>query len=125
MITAAGSEPGPGGVGPGASICTGCADGGGGGQGEHPMGLGNSGPDTRSGLAVSLAEQPVRLGGKFLSPTVMLCSCHRCSTCLVVLTLGVIPRAPVELRYGGMPAATTGPGTGSADRSASPTGPRT
>src|SRR5277367_6204186 len=34
MITAAGSEPGPGGVGPGAVIRAGCADGGGGGQGK-------------------------------------------------------------------------------------------
>ncbi len=74
MITVAGSEPGPGGVGPGASICTGCADGGGGGQGKHRMGLGHGGPGTRNGLAVALAEQPVRLSGKFLSPAVMLWS---------------------------------------------------
>jgi hypothetical protein len=59
MITAAGSEPGPGGVGPGAAIRAGCADRGSGGQGKHRMGLGNRSPDTRSGLAVSLAEQPV------------------------------------------------------------------
>ena len=72
MITAAGAEPGPGSVGPGASICTGCADGGGGSQGEHRMGLGNGGPNARSGLAVPLAEQPVRLSGKFLSPALML-----------------------------------------------------
>ena len=76
MITAAGSEPGPGGIGPGASICTGCADGGGGGQSKHRMGLGDGSPDTRSGLAVSLAEQPVRLSGKFLSTAVMLWSGH-------------------------------------------------
>ena len=87
MITAAGSEPGPGGVGPGASICTGCADSGGGGQGEHRMGLGHGGPGTRDGLAVSLAEQPVRLSGKLLSPAVMLWSGHCCSTRLVVLAL--------------------------------------
>ena len=31
------------------------------------MGLGHGGPGTRSGLTVSLAEQPVRLSGKFLS----------------------------------------------------------
>jgi hypothetical protein len=68
MITAAGSEPGPGGVGRGAVIRTGCADGGGGGQSKHRMGLGNSGPCARSGLAVCLAGQPVRLSGKFLSP---------------------------------------------------------
>ncbi len=67
MITAAGSEPGPGGVGPGAVIRTGCADHGSGGQGKHRMGLGNGSPNTRSGLAVSLAEQPVRLSGKFLA----------------------------------------------------------
>ena len=49
MITAAGSEPGPGGVGPGAVIRAGCADGGGGGQSKHRMGLGNSAPCARSG----------------------------------------------------------------------------
>jgi hypothetical protein len=76
MITAAGSEPGPGGVGPGAAIRAGCADRGSGGQGKHRMGLGNRSSDTRSGLAVSLAEQPVRLGGKFLGPAVMLWSSH-------------------------------------------------
>ena len=112
MITAAGSEPGPGGVGPGAVIRTGCADRGGGGQGKHRMGLGHGGPDARSGLAVSLAEQPVRLSGKFLGAAVMLWSGHRCSTCLVVLALGVIPHAPGDLPYGGMPATATGPGTG-------------
>ena len=76
MITAAGSEPGPGGVGPGAVIRAGRADRGGGGQSQHPIGLGNGGPDARSGLAVTLAEQPVRLSGKFLSAAVMLCSGH-------------------------------------------------
>lgn len=40
------------------------------------MGLGNSGPDARSGLAIPLAEQPVRLGGKFLGAHVMLWSRH-------------------------------------------------
>jgi hypothetical protein len=71
MITAAGTEPGLGGVGPRTVIRTGCANrggGGGGGQSKHRMGLGDGGPDIRSGLAVSLAEQPVRLSGKFLSP---------------------------------------------------------
>jgi TIR domain len=92
MITAARSEPGPGGVGPGPGICTGCADGSGSGQSKHRMGLGHGGPDARRGLAVSLAGQPVRLSGKFLSPAVMLWSAHRCSRSLVVLTLGVIPR---------------------------------
>lgn len=76
MITAAESEPGPCGVGPGAVIRTGCADRGGGGESEHHMGLGDGGPDARSGLAVSLAEQPVRLSGKFLRPAVMLWSVH-------------------------------------------------
>ena len=66
--TAAGSEPGPGGVGPGAVIRAGCADRGRGGQGKHRLGLCYGGPDTRNGLAVALAEQPVRLSGKFLSP---------------------------------------------------------
>jgi hypothetical protein len=38
------------------------------------MGLGDGSPGTGSGLAVSLAEQPVRLGGKFLGAAVMLWS---------------------------------------------------
>ena len=63
MITGVGSEPGPGGVGPGAGIRAGCADRSG-GQGEHRMGLGYGGPDARAGLAASLAEQSVRLSGK-------------------------------------------------------------
>ena len=66
MITAAGPEPGPGGISPGAAIRTGCTDRSSRGQGQHRMGLGNGGPHARSGLAVSLAEQPVRLSGKFL-----------------------------------------------------------
>jgi len=45
MITAAGPEPGPGGVGPGAVIRAGCADRGGGGQSKDGMGLGHGGPD--------------------------------------------------------------------------------
>jgi hypothetical protein len=76
LITATGSEPGPGGVGPGAVIRTGCADRGGGCESKHCMGLGDGGPCACSGLAVSLAEQPVRLGGKFLRPAVMLWSVH-------------------------------------------------
>ena len=60
------SEPGPGGAGPSAVIRAGCAGRGGGGQGKHRMGLGNGGPDARSGLAVFLAGQPVRLSGKCL-----------------------------------------------------------
>ena len=70
MITAAGSEPGPGGVGPGAGIRAGCADRGSGGQSEDRVGLGSCGPDGGRGLAVSLAGQFVRLGGEFLgAPT--------------------------------------------------------
>ena len=65
MITAAGSEPGPGGIGPGAAIRTGCADRGGRGQGQHRMGLGHGGPAARGGPTISLAEQPVRLSGEF------------------------------------------------------------
>jgi hypothetical protein len=57
-------------------IRTGCADRGGGREGEHRMGLGDGGPGARSGLAVSLTEQPVRLSGKFLSPQVMPWSVH-------------------------------------------------
>ena len=56
MITAAGSEPGPGGIGPRAAIRAGCADRGGRGQGQHRVGLGYRGPGARGGLAVSLAE---------------------------------------------------------------------
>ena len=40
------------------------------------MGLGNGGPHAGSGLAVSLAEQLVRLRGKFLSAAEMLWSGH-------------------------------------------------
>jgi len=64
-ITAAGSEPGPGGVGPGTGLRAGRTDRGSGGQGQHRVGLGNCGPDGGGGLAVSLAEQFVRLSGKF------------------------------------------------------------
>ena len=53
MITAAGSEPGPGGVGPGAVIRTGCADRRSGAQGKRRMGQGNGSPGNRSGLDVS------------------------------------------------------------------------
>ena len=76
MITAARSEPGPGDAGPGAAIRTRCADRGGGGQRTHRMGLGNGSPDTRSGLAISLAEQPVRLSGQFPGAAAMLWSGH-------------------------------------------------
>ena len=87
MITAAGSEPGPSGIGPGAVIRTGCADRSGGGKGKDRMGLGYGGPDARGGLAVFLAEQPVRLSGEFLGAAVMLRSSHCCSTYLVPLAL--------------------------------------
>ena len=70
MITVAGSEPGPGGISPGAAIRTGCADRSGGGQSQHRMGLGYGGPGTRSGLAFSLAKQPVRLSGEVLGAAV-------------------------------------------------------
>ena len=76
MITAAGSEPSPGRLSPGAGIGTGCADRSGGGESKHRMGLGDGGPDARGGLAVSLAEQSVRLSSKLLSPAVMLGSAH-------------------------------------------------
>jgi len=72
MITAAGSEPGPGGVGPRAVIRTGCADRSGGGQSQHRMGLGHGGPHARRGLAVSLAKELMRLSGKFLGTAVVL-----------------------------------------------------
>ena len=76
MITAAGSGPGPGSVGPGAVIRTRCAGRGGGGQDGHRMGLGDGGPDARSGLAVCLAGQPVRLRSKFPGAAVMPWSGH-------------------------------------------------
>jgi hypothetical protein len=76
MITAAGSEPGPGGVGPSAGLRAGRTDCGGGGQGKHRVGLGYGGPGIRGGLAVSLAEQPVRLSGEFLGAAVVLWSGH-------------------------------------------------
>ena len=90
MITAAGSEAGPGGVGPCAAIRAGSADSGGRGQSQHRMGLGYGGPDTGSGLAICLAEQPVRLSGEFLGAAVMPRSGH-CSTYLVALAQRVIP----------------------------------
>ena len=72
MITVAGSEPGPGGAGPGAVIRAGCADRGGGGEGKHRMGLGDGGPDARGGPAVALTEPPVRLSGTFPGTPVTL-----------------------------------------------------
>jgi hypothetical protein len=91
MITAAGSEPGPGGIGPGAVIRTGCADRGGGSESKDRTGLGHGGPGARGGLAVSLAEQPVRLSGKFLDAAVVLRSGYCCSTYCVALAQRVIP----------------------------------
>jgi hypothetical protein len=70
MITAAGSEPGPGSVSLGAAIRTGCADRGGRGQGQYCMGLGHGGPGARGGLAVSLPSG-LCLSGKFLGTAVM------------------------------------------------------
>ena len=93
MITAAGSEPGPGGIGPGAVIRAGCADRGGGGQSKDRMGLGSGGPGTRGGLAVSLAEQFMRLSGEFLGTAVMLGSGHCCSMYPVAPAQRVIPHA--------------------------------
>ena len=40
------------------------------------MGLGYGGPGAPSGLAVSLAEQPLRLSGEFLGAAVVLRSGH-------------------------------------------------
>jgi hypothetical protein len=48
------------------------------------MGLGNGGPNASSGLAVSLAEQLVRLRGKLLSAAEMLWSGNWCSIRLAV-----------------------------------------
>lgn len=56
-------EPGRGDVGPGMAVRTRGADRGGGGGG-HGMGLGDGGPHAGGGLAVSVAEQLVRLRGK-------------------------------------------------------------
>src|SRR6185437_16005881 len=50
---------------------------------QHRMGLGHGGPDARAGLAISLAEQPVRLSSKFLGAPIVLRSCHRYSAFLV------------------------------------------
>jgi hypothetical protein len=74
MIAAARSEPGPGGVRPGAVIRTQCADRRGSGESKHRISLGDGRPRRPSGPAVSLTEQPVRLSGKFFSPAVMLLS---------------------------------------------------
>jgi hypothetical protein len=85
MITAAGSELGPGGIGPGATIRTGCADSGGRGQGQHRVGLGDGGPGPAvawpspwpSSLYASAASSSAR--------QVMLRFGHGCSTYLVAL----------------------------------------
>ena len=69
-------EPGSGNVGPGTAVEVGCGDRGGGGKGEQCMGLGKSSPDAGSGLAVFLAEQFVRLRGKFFSAAEVLRSGH-------------------------------------------------
>jgi hypothetical protein len=79
MITAARSEPGPGGVSPGAVIHTGCADRGGGGQSEHRMGLGPrrprhpQWPGRLPGRAAGPPQQPVpQPGGNALVRSSML-----------------------------------------------------
>jgi len=82
----AGSEPGPGNVSPCAAIEVRCADRDGGGQGEHSMGVGNGSPHANSGLAVSVPEQPVCLGGNFLSAPEMLWTGHKGAP-LVLLSL--------------------------------------
>lgn len=116
MITAAGSEPGPGGVSPCAAIRARSADSGGRGQSQHRMGLGYGGPGTRSGLAISLAEQRVRLSGAFPGAAVMLRSGHCCSTYLVAPAQRVIPHTfLLTFPDGFMPTTATRPGTGPAD----------
>lgn len=80
------------------------------------MGLGYGGPGTRSGLAISLAEQPVRLNGAFPGAAVMLRSGHCCSTYLVALAQRVIPHTfLLTFPDGFMPTTATRPGTGPAD----------
>jgi hypothetical protein len=69
-------KPDPGNVGPCAAVGARCADRGGGGERQHGMNLGNSSPDARSGLAISLAKQPVRLRSKFLGAAELLWSGH-------------------------------------------------
>lgn len=76
------------------------------------MGLGDGGPDTRSGLAASLAEQPVRFSGKFLGATVMLWSGHRAPRVSLPGPGSDTTHAPGDSTYGGMPVTATGPGTG-------------
>jgi hypothetical protein len=78
MITVAGSEPVPA-ASAQAVIRTGCADRSGGSKSKDRMGLGSGGPGTRSGLAVSLAKELMRLSGKFLGTAVVLRSSHCCS----------------------------------------------
>ena len=79
MITAPRSEPGPGGVHPGAVIHTGCADGGGGGQSQHRMGPGPPRPrqprwpGRLPGRAAGPPRRPVpRRGGSALVRSSML-----------------------------------------------------
>ena len=117
MITAAGSEPGPGGVGPRAAIRAGNADSGGRGQSQHHIDLGDGGPGTRSGLA--------------LSPGRAACAPQRRDPRARRSCSGPVTAAPrisspgLRERYhtflltfpgGFMPATPTRPGTGQADR---------
>jgi hypothetical protein len=77
------------------------------------MDLGCGGPGTPSGLAITLAGQPVRLSGEFPGAAAML----RSSTYLVAQAQKVIPRTfPLTIPDGFMPVTATRPGTGPADR---------
>lgn len=80
----AGLESASGNVDPGAAVEVRRAYRGGGGKGEHGVGLGNGGPDGGRDLAVALVQQLVRLRGKFLGAAEVLRSGHRCSSRLAV-----------------------------------------
>jgi hypothetical protein len=69
-------EPASGNVDPGAVVEVRRAYRGGGGKGEHGMGLGNGGPHASGDLAVSLVQQLVRLRGKYLGAAEVLWSGH-------------------------------------------------
>jgi hypothetical protein len=57
---------------------------GGGGKGEHGMGLDDGGPHAGGDLAVCLVQQLVRLRGEFLGAAEVLRSGHGCSSRLAV-----------------------------------------
>jgi hypothetical protein len=115
MITAAGSEAGPGGVGPCAAIHAGFADSGGRSQSQHRMGPGYGGPGTRSDLAISLAEQPCASAAS--SPARRSCSGPVIAASRISSPCQrVIPHAfLLTFPDGFMPITATRPGTGSAD----------